>query len=412
MTVVSRFIKILKSVIVVVTFILAIVFSFNSCHSAEGRSAYYDASIFSSYPKIDTAFNRILDERIKEKMNIERTPGLAIAVIKDDRIIFEKEYGVRSRSSDGEIDPNTIFRIGSLSKGFAGILAAKLVEQNMISLEDPVSMYYPEFTAKGKNADGVIRIKHILSHSTGFTEHAFSNLLDQKVDINKIYSNLERLSPRDSTGIAYAYQNVIFAIIEKVIEKATGMSYADALQDYIFSPLSMCNSSCTYEDVEGKENVCSGHRSGRYGFYATPVSTQYYCVASAGGVNASLKDMERWLSAMMGNDPDIVSDEARNLAFQEMICTSIDRKAWNRWPGFISSHYGLGWRLIKTQQNNLVYHGGMVNGFRAEIAFDRDKKIGIIALFNSVNKYSNYIVPEFYDLWNTYYDAAGAESIL
>lgn len=351
---------------------------------------------------VDTAFNRLLNKQIQSKITDNKCPGMAVLVMHKNQIIFEKQYGTKSKYSTDAIDASTVFRLGSVSKGFAGVLAAILIDKKMLHLDDPLAMYIPEITMKARSKDKILRVKHILTHSSGLTQHAYSNLVDENRDMQTIITYLNRLVPRDSTGKAYAYQNAAFGLIERVIENVTGMSYIQALDFYIFSPLQMCNTSCTFAEITNATNVCFGHKYSKNGFVPIDFSPHYYNVVSAGGVNAPLIDMQKWLSAVMGYYPQVISPNAREIAFSPYINSSKDRKYFNKWPGFESSHYGLGWRLVNTKNNKLVYHGGMVNGFRTEIAFDADKDLGIVILFNSVCNYSNQAVQEFYGLWNEY----------
>lgn len=353
---------------------------------------------------IDTAFARLFDAQIKEKMAFHKCPGVAIMVMKDNHIIFSKQYGSKSVNNFQPIDKETVFRLGSVSKGFAGILAAILIDKNIINLDDAVSMYIPELSLKAKTKDKILRVRHILTHSTGLTEHAFSNLVDENHPMSTIISNLNRLTPRDSTGKSYAYQNATYGLIEKVIEQATGMSYEQALDFYILSPLDMCGTSCTYEALCHAQNVSGGHKYGgsRAGFVPLPHSPHYYNVPSAGGINAPMSDMQKWLSAIMGYQKNAIPQSALNIAFTPYISTIDDDKYFNSWPGAVDSHYGLGWRIIQTKLNYIIYHGGMVNGFRSEIAFDPVKKLGIVFLSNSTCSYSSQSVPLFFQLWDEY----------
>lgn len=362
-------------------------------------------SIEISKKKVDTTFNRLLDTQIKINLEKYSCPGVAVLVMKNNEVVFEKQYGTKSILNNEPIDSETVFRLGSVSKGFAGILAAILIDKNLLQLDDPLSMYIPELTLKAKTSDKTLRVKHILTHTSGLTEHAYSNLVDENRDMPTIIKYLNGITPRDSTGKAYAYQNAAFGLIEKVIEKATKMTYQNALDYYIFSPLEMCGSSCTFDAIVNAPNYSKGHKynGNNNGFRAIEFSPHYYNVPSAGGVNAPLVDMKKWLSAVMGNYPRVISSNALSLAFTPRINTTGDDKYFNRWPETISSAYGLGWRIIETQNNNLVYHGGLVNGFRTEIAFDDQKNVGIVLLFNSTCAYSNWAVPFFFQLLEDYH---------
>jgi beta-lactamase class C len=353
---------------------------------------------------VDVQFNAMLDKELSTQYDFHQCPGMAIAVIQGDEVVFEQLYGSKSAYSQIDIDENSIFRIGSVSKGFAGMMAAILIDKGLISLEDSLCSYIPELSVRARSKDHILRVKHILSHSTGFTEHAFSNLVDENHSMETLIANINRLTPRDSTGKAYAYQNAAFGLIERVIEKATGMPYAQALKMHIFDPLGMSHSSADFASITSAQNVCYGHKYGgqRAGFVQIPLSPHYYNVASAGGVNASLRDMKTWLKALMGN-PSALTPRALDIAFTPQVNTSDDDKYFNRWPGSISSHYALGWRLVNTAQGDYVYHGGLVNGFRCEIAFDRKKKVGIVVMFNSTCSYSNLVVPHFFNVWHHYH---------
>jgi beta-lactamase class C len=353
---------------------------------------------------VDSAFQNQWQSILENKLNFFQCPGVAISIIKDNQVIYEYKYGSKSVNQYGPIDNNTTFRIGSVSKGFAGVLAAILIRDSIICLNDAVSTYVPEFTLKARSKDKIFKIKHLLSHSSGLTEHAFSNLVDENHSLETLITNLNTLVPRDSTGIVYAYQNAAFGVIEKVIEGATGLPYASALQKYILQPLGMNHTSTTFEQLCAQSNVCYGHKwAGKHaGFVQIPFSPHYYNVASAGGVNSTLEDMKKWLLAIMGN-PNNIGKKAFEIAFTPQVNTSFDDKYFNQWTGFKSSSYGLGWRLIKTSIGDYRYHGGLVNGFRAEIAHDLNTGIGMVVLFNSTCTYSNYIVPEFYEFWHQYH---------
>ncbi len=386
--------------------VFIVMVAFFGCNIRDNYKKYFVA-VGDIPPKslVDTAFNRLLDVQIKQKLDEYQCPGAAVLVMKNNQVIFKKLYGTKSRYSQDTIDASTIFRLGSVSKGFAGILAAILIDKNIIQLDDPLTLYIPEITIKAKSRDHILRVKHILTHSSGFTEHAYSNLVDDNHDMATIINNLNRLTPRDSTGKTYAYQNATFGLIEKVVESATGMTFTDALDFYLFSPLNMCSTTCTFDEINQTKNVCIGHKySGdRVGFTPIDIKPHYYNVVSAGGINANLVDMEKWLNAIMGYRPEVISPNARAIAFTSYINTSHEDKYFNEWPGIKNSHYGLGWRLITTDKNNVVYHGGLVNGFRTEIAFDKDKEIGIVILYNSLCGYSHKSVHEFFELWNNFY---------
>jgi beta-lactamase class C len=351
----------------------------------------------------DTAFTTYLDRHIQQFMQSSGCPGITVVAVQDQQILLNKSYGLRSTLAADSIDNLTLFRLGSVSKGFTGMLASILVEKGFFSLDDAVTDYLPECRIRAKNKDGILRVGHLLSQSTGFTEHAYSNLVDMNHPREVLYDYIMNLQPRDSTGIDYAYQNVAFGLIEGIIEKSTGLMFEQAMDQYLFSPLGMCHSSCTYHAYLSSPNRCTGHTGRAPGtFAATQVKPNYYNLPSAGGINANGQDMIIWLRALLGAYPEVMNPNAVKLAFTPYVNTGRDDRFFNVWPEVTESHYGLGWRIIKTPHRTIAYHGGLVNHFRTEIAIDQQNHTGVVFLFNSVCDYADEAVFRFFQEWDCY----------
>ncbi|MBK9255353.1 MAG: beta-lactamase family protein [Saprospiraceae bacterium] len=355
--------------------------------------------------KPDYAFIEAFREHVYCNCDSAHCPGMATAIINNGKIEILETYGFRQNDTKEIITENTLFRIASVSKGFAGIVAAKLVNDGVIDLQKPVSYYVPEFKVRQKRGRDTIRVWHILSHTTGFTTHAFSNLIDQGKNMDVLVKAINRLDVRDYPGKSYAYQNAAFAMIEKIIEKTTGVAYSKMLDSIIFKPLGMVTASTSHSAISAANDRAFGHKyyGPKSGIRSLPIKPNYYNTISAGGVNATIQDMAIWLKAVMGYNPDIISDEVRELAFAPRANSSSDSKYFNRWKGRKASYYGLGWRIIEFQDRKLIFHGGSVNGFRTEIAFDPEKNIGVVFLFNSTCSYSNNAVPSFFSFYDKYY---------
>ena len=363
----------------------------NKFETADPVSEDYRNKISSLYSQFEL--------QCKQKMAESSCVGLSIGVIHKGNIVLMEHFGSKVKGTGQEINDETVYRIGSVSKGFAGILASKLIQEGKFKLSDPVNKYIPELKIKTKSIMDTITIRDILSHTTGYIQHAFSNLVDDNISMDRIIQAMNRYPLKDRVGKVYNYQNATFALIEKVIENTTGLTYEEALREYIFSPLGMNNSSASYETMTNCTNNCVGHKpAGRHNnFITTPLKPHYYNAPSAGGINSSLSDMVLWLKAIMGYQPDVLNEEVRMRAFSPYVFTTNAPKYFNRWSNLQESAYGLGWRILRFDNRVLVYHGGLVNGFRAEIAFDPGSEWGMVALFNSTCSYCNKIVPTFFE---------------
>jgi beta-lactamase class C len=350
----------------------------------------------------DMRFADALREKLYCDMEGAACPGMAMAVVKNGKIITIDAFG--KDGAGGHINEQTLFRIASLSKGFAGILASKLVNQGIIDLQKPVSYYIPEFQAKVKPGRDSIRVWHILSHTTGYGTHTYSDLISRGVDLEKLTQMLSKLPVRDYPGQTYAYQNATFSLIETIIERTTGYSYADMLDSLIFKPLGMQGASTSLDAILSAKYKALGHKPmKKKGFQPIAFQKQYYNTIAAGGVNASVNDMALWLKAVMGFSPEVITEQDRNLAFIPRANTTDARKYFNNWHNRVASYYGLGWRIVDFPQRRIIFHGGNVNGFRSEIAFDPEKQVGVVFLFNSTCAYSNFAIPEFFQFMENFY---------
>jgi beta-lactamase class C len=369
------------------------------------RTAWIGATPSGSDPVSEEYKNRIsnlysqFEYQCKQKMAQASCVGISIGVMHKGEVVFMNHLGSKTKGKFAEINDTTVFRIGSVSKGFAGILASILIQEGKFNLDDPVNKYIPELKIKTRSVADTITIRDILSHTTGYVQHAFSNLVDDNVPMDKIIQAMNRYPLKDRVGKVYNYQNATFALIEKVIQNTTGLTYEQALHKYIFTPLDMKHSSASYESIAQCQDNCTGHKpGGKNGqFVSVPIKPHYYNAASAGGVNSSMTDMMKWLHAVMGYNNEVISEEVRMRTFSPYVFTTHAPKYFNRWPNLEESGYGLGWRILRFRDKVMIYHGGLVNGFRAEIAFDPTSEWGIVALSNSTCSFCSNIVPLFFE---------------
>lgn len=337
-----------------------------------------------------------LKQLILTKSEESGCPGFALCIIYKGEEFLSLTQGLKNRNVKYDsINSESLFRLGSLSKGFAGILAAKLINEGKFNLTDPVVKYIPDFNLKAKPQKDTIRIWHLLSHSSGLTEHAFTNLIENGVDKKIILKYINKTHVRDSTGKRYAYQNVAFSFIEDIIQNTTGLTYAQALSQYLLYPLKMKNTTLGFDSMMINPNITSPHRfnGSANGYVPLNITDSYYNSESAGGMNSNLSDMTKWLKALINLSDSVISNETKDIAFRKRISTTWDDKYYNSWPEVDSSFYGLGWRIIQQGDYKFYYHGGQVNSYRCELAFDPKSQFGIVALFNSPCHFTNEIVP-------------------
>ena len=323
-------------------------------------------------------------------------PGAAFAIVTRDQILHIATTGHTTADRTQPIDTQTAFRLASVSKTFAAEMVGLLVEDGTLNWNDPVTLYVPTFKINGDASQ--IRIHHLLGQSTGLMPHAYDNLLEHGKSMDTIWQRMSDLSYVCTPGKCYGYQNSIFSLVDPLVKQATSLSYETQVEQRIFKPLEMDTASIGYEAFINNPNHAEPHarRSGRW--KTVPVQKNYYRAAPAAGVNASILDMGKWVQAQLGSHPDVLSADMLGNLQKPRVKTrrELYRKQWKTMLS--SAHYGLGWRVYQLGDERIVYHGGWVSGFRADVAFSPRLDIGIVVLLNAESSGISELTTRFWQM--------------
>ena len=354
-------------------------------------------------PPLDSTHQNLVDQFETYLLNVrsrEAVPAMAVAVVKDSQVVFQRSWGVRSVVDSVPIDAHTVFRLASLSKGFAPVLAGILVEKGQLNWKDPLVKYLPDFRLSDPDQTRQLNLEHVLSHTTGLPRHTYSNLVNQAVPYEDILPMLADVPLAHPVGTYYNYQNVAYSLIGDVLEQTSGLSYADLMQQEVFGIAGMKNASTGFVAMDTSLNVAYPHRPNGPGYHRVSLESDWYTVAPAAGHNASITDMGEWLQVLMGNRPEIIADSTLETIFTPYVPVSKWENNLRSWrKGISTSWYGFGWRVMDYYDQRIVYHGGYVNSYRTEIAFDRERKIGLVILTNSPSSFMANVIPTFFDLY-------------
>lgn len=338
------------------------------------------------------------EKTFKAGMNEKKIPGASIVMVKDGRVVFQKGFGVRENGEPQPVNEHTVFRLGSVSKGFASVLTGVLADEGIVSWDDPVTRYVKDFQLYDPGQTGRVRIHHLLSHTSGLPRHAYTNLVEDGLSMDRIIPRLREVPLIAKEGEQLAYQNATYSVIEKVLENQTESDFNNLLSEKLFKPLSMDHASSTYEGIREAENRALPHVyvSRSRGRAPISISRKYYNAVSSGGINASASDMGKWLLMLTGYHPEVISEESLN-KLSEPIATLNNRRFSRHWDDVNRSYYGLGWRILDNHGQKIVYHGGYVNGYRSEIAFSPEDGTGICILINTSSSYPLEVIPGFFN---------------
>jgi beta-lactamase class C len=326
----------------------------------------------------------------------ENITGAAFVVATPDDIVRIAAAGHTDTSRKRRIDEHTTFRVASVSKTFAAGLTGVLVEEGEFDWDDRLVDYVPDFRLKGDERQ--VRIRHVLGQSTGLIPHAYDNLIEDGVPMERIRDQFQKLSYVCQPGHCYSYQNSIFSLIEPVMETTTSKSYAQLMEEKIFDPLEMDTASVGYEAFVSNPNHASPHVKSRGQWKTVKVKPNYYRVAPAAGINASATDMGKWLSAQMGGKPDVLDPGVVENLTQPRVKTIRDKRR-KHWRDMLSeAHYGLGWRIYRLGKHEIAYHSGWVSGYRADIAWSEEHRVGIAVLMNVEGSSINELTTTFWQM--------------
>ncbi|MGB1261474.1 MAG: serine hydrolase domain-containing protein [Cognaticolwellia sp.] len=358
------------------------------------------------------SFNKKLSVNIASELKKHSIPGAAYAIVKNNQIISVENFGYIDKAKSQKVDNNTVFRLASVSKPFAATITTMLAQEQQLKLSDPITKYLPNFALARQGAADKIQLKHLLSHSSGLMPNAYDNLLHENWSMEKIIKRFDRVTPICPPAKCYGYQNIAYGFLQPAIEASQPKSYADLLHDRIFTPLKMDNASVGIEAFAQQKNTAKPHilrkriKTGKkdkhgkaikqYVWRTVKVEPDYYKVAPAAGINASITDLAKWLMANLGHNPQVLSPALLSELTTPRIKTKKDlrRRYWRE--HLTDAHYGYGWRIYQFNGQPIIYHSGWVAGFRADIGYSPELDLGFAVLINAESNVINKISSQFW----------------
>jgi len=344
-----------------------------------------------------------LDTYIEKAMEEWQVPGLAIAIVKDDQVIYNKGFGVKDINKKDPVDTNTQFAIASNTKAFTVHALGLLVQEGKISWDDPVLKYLPDFQLYDPLVTRKITIRDLLCHRSGLGLWAGDLIWwGSTYTREDVMDRIRFIKPVADFRTTYRYSNMMFLVAGQIIPEVTGKSWDIFLKERFFSPLNMKRTNSSIKELDMKGNVAMPHtiRNDKV------VSVPYVNVdnsAPAGAINSCTADLVHWLRLQLASgsydgkqlvNPEIISETRKS---QIMIPISGTAKKIN--PFSHLSTYALGWRLRDYRGRMLINHGGGLDGMYSVLGFMPEENIGVVILTNLDNHSLQYALSyHVYDL--------------
>ncbi|HET7708910.1 MAG TPA: serine hydrolase domain-containing protein [Sphingomicrobium sp.] len=321
-----------------------------------------------------------LDARLQALMRERSMVGLAVGVVENGRITFLDGYGETVAGTGERVQPDTVFRWASVSKGVAATMVAKLAEQGKVDLNAPIANYSTSLHLPSR-AEYRATVGDMLSHRLGLYRNAYDNKLEEGQGSGFLRQALAQLNLICPPGTCWSYQNVAYDGATEIVERQTGKSYERAVRETLFGPIGMTSASISRAGLTQAKSWARPHTVGRR---PVDVADTYYRVPAAGGVNSNIKDMALWMIAQMGEIPDVLSPRLLETIHAPIVQTPGERRRMRKFLERVGDpYYGYGWRSYNYAGHRIVGHHGGVNGYRSLIMFDPAKKSGVVAMWNS-----------------------------
>jgi CubicO group peptidase (beta-lactamase class C family) len=304
----------------------------------------------------------------------QNEPGAAVLVMKDGETLLRKGYGLADVEQGIEIEPDMVFRIGSVTKQFTAAAILLLEEAGKLSVQDDLRKHLPDYPTRGR----VITIEHLLTHTSGIRSYtdmpSFGENIRKDLAVDEVIALFKDEPLAFEPGEKYAYNNSGYFLLGAIIEKASGKSYEAFLQEKIFEPLLMSQThygSATRiipKRAQGYEVVNEGFQNAEYLSMTIPYA--------AGSLLSTVDDLAKWDRAL--RKPGFLSRESLEKWWKPFHLTNGE-----------SIHYGYGWGISDYQGHPVVSHGGGINGFTCHFLRMPEDRIVVAVLTNRADEKTN-----------------------
>lgn len=328
-------------------------------------------------------------------------PGIAVAIVKDGKVVLEQGYGVRQYGTHGApdrpVDAHTIFAIASNTKAFTAASLSMLADQGKLDMGDRVIDHLPWFRMSDPGITHDMRIRDLLAHHSGLSLGAGDLLYWPTTDYTtrQVVEHLAHVPIKYGFRARYFYDNILFGVAELVIENVSGMPYRDFLRTKFFEPLGMRDTRFNFHYIKPTNpDVAVGYAKYNY-IDLKPVARLAWANNSgAGGIYSSVHDMARWILVQLdggvygknpnGSDKRLFS--AKRHAEMWSVQTAIHPRT-SKIPELAAitpdyAGYGEGWHLSQYRGHKMVYHTGGWPGFVSRVTMIPDLKLGMVVLTN------------------------------
>jgi CubicO group peptidase (beta-lactamase class C family) len=325
-----------------------------------------------------------LDQYIQRGMRDWQIPGLAIAIVKNGKVVFMKGYGVKKAGKIDPVNEETLFMIGSNTKAFTATALAMLDHQKALSLDDKVTRWIPDFRLADPLASREVTVRDLLCHHIGFgTFQGDFTYWTSSLTRGQVIQKMSLIKAPYSFRTKWGYCNAAFVAAGEVVPAVTSKSWEDFVREKILMPLNMKRTLMLSKDLSVTKNAAASHT-----IYKGKLITLPYPMidnlAPAGSMSSNVREMSNWLIAQLDlgkfEGKQVIPSEAINKTREPGSYMGVDQRE-NPETNFYL--YGLGFELRDRKGKLIVSHTGGVDGFVSSLVMIPSEKMGVIVLTNN-----------------------------
>ena len=323
------------------------------------------------------------DSYMEKVLRDWNAPGIAIGIVKDDKLVFSKGYGYRDYGRKLPFTSNTLFQIASNSKLFTAVAAGMLVEEGRLTWDRPVRESVPSIQFSNEELNRTVTLRDMLSHRTGITRHD-SMWYRTQFTRKELYDRLKTLEPAEPIRQTFLYNNLMYSAVGQIIELQSGKPWEDFVRERIFLPLNMKTAVYTLDEMKRSEdrNVPWTERRDTFDLYELPLQENIRGAAPAGAIISNVNELSNWLIALMNDGKfdgkQVIPSAVLKSTLQPAMAMPNTTAEARGWWEVMNSTGGMGRRTASYRGNLITFHGGDLPGNHSQVSFMPQHKVGVI----------------------------------
>jgi CubicO group peptidase (beta-lactamase class C family) len=326
-----------------------------------------------------------LDGYIENALKQFHGVGLAVAIVKDDSIVYARGFGVKKVGDPAPVTPKTVFAIGSTTKAFTAAALGMLVDEGKIGWDDKVTDRLPGFQLFDPAVTREIAIRDLLTHRSGLNR-GDRLWMGSTLTRDQVIHQVRYHKPAYSFRTTWSYQNIMFLSAGQIVPAVTATSWDDFLKTRIFQPLGMTSTSTSIRDLASQPDVATPHDQRGGAVVAIPYRN-IDNIGPAGSINSNVLDMAQWIRFHLNGGKVGGRELLKPKTEQELFTVQMPMRPESEigflYPGAQFLGYGLGWILFDEAGRKVAEHSGGIDGMLTELMLVPSEHLGVIVLSNN-----------------------------